>query len=447
MRLFVSQVRDELKAAVASFEPEVLTAATAQELVRDFAEIERLAAAGKALAARRVAQGDAWRHTGARSAAEWLAKTSGSTVGAAAAAINTAKKLQGLPDTDAAVRNGDLSATQAEEIAAAAAANPAAEAELLAAAKTDTVKQLRDKCGKVRAAASDERARHAELHRTRHLRTWTGSDGATHIHIKTTAERAAELHAALSPHLKTVFDHARKDGRREAQDAYAHDAFFELIRTAHTTTTGTTATAAGSTDADTTATGTRTATGVPGTPARSASSVKTVIVCDHAAWVRGHTEPGETCEIAGIGPIPVAVARALSADAFFAAVIRHGTDIVNVAHLGRAVTAEQRTALELRDRSCAIPGCDVTHGLEIDHTTSATGWADTRRTTLNELARLCRHHHHQKTYDGYTLTGTPGHWHWRAPPGPTAKSASPEERDDDPGSFAGMADDAGTTAA
>jgi hypothetical protein len=144
--------------------------------------------------------------------------------------------------------------------------------------------------------------------------------------------------------------------------------------------------------------------------------VKTVIRIDHTAFTRGHVEPGETCEIIGVGPIPVSVAEALSVDAFYAAVITRGVDIVNVAHLGRAVTAEQRTALQLRDPTCVVPGCTTSAGLEIDHTTSATGWADTRRTTLDELARLCHHHHQQKTHHGYALTGTPGHWQWRPPP-------------------------------
>ena len=146
------------------------------------------------------------------------------------------------------------------------------------------------------------------------------------------------------------------------------------------------------------------------------SDVKTVIRIDHTAYTRGHTQPGETCEIIGVGPIPVTVARAMSVDAFHAAVITRGVDIVNVAHLGRAVTAEQRTALQLRDPTCVVPGCTTSHGLEIDHTTSATGWAHTRRTTLNELARLCHHHHQQKTHHGYTLTGPPGHWQWQPPP-------------------------------
>jgi len=118
----------------------------------------------------------------------------------------------------------------------------------------------------------------------------------------------------------------------------------------------------------------------------------------------------------------------MSVDAFYAAVITRGVDIVNVAHLGRTVTAEQRTALQLRDPTCVVPGCTTSTGLEIDHTTSATGWADTRRTTLDQLARLCHHHHQRKTHHGYTLTGTPGTWHWRPPP-----SHEQEEEEDTAG--------------
>ena len=32
---------------------------------------------------------------------------------------------------------------------------------------------------------------------------------------------------------------------------------------------------------------------------------------DHTALIRGHTEPGEKCEIAGVGPVPVATVKAM----------------------------------------------------------------------------------------------------------------------------------------
>ncbi len=379
-------VREELRGILAALDPEVLPAAAASQLVTVFADIEKLAAAGKALAARRVEKAGVWRTGADRSAADWLARTTGTTTGAARATLDTGRAVQDQPEVDAALQAGDLTPVQAVEVTAAVALDPAAAETLLSAVRSETVKELKERCTRVRAAATGSEARHAELHRSRHLRTWTASDGAAHLHLKTTPDQAAHLHAMLAPHLRTVFDTARKAGVRDSHEAYAHDALFHLLD------------------------------GGADEPARRGSNVKTVIRIDHTAFTRGHTEPGETCEIIGVGPIPVTVAKALSVDAFYAAVITRGVDIVNIAHLGRAVTAEQRTALQLRDPTCVIPGCTTSTGLEIDHTTSATGWADTRRTTLDQLARLCHHHHQQKTHHGYTLTRTPNHWHWRPPP-------------------------------
>lgn len=55
------------------------------------------------------------------------------------------------------------------------------------------------------------------------------------------------------------------------------------------------------------------------------------------------------------------------------------------------------------------------HRLEIDH---VDGWALTRVTTLDRLARLCSWHHHLKTYEGYRLEGGPGQWRWCGPDRP-----------------------------
>ncbi len=118
----------------------------------------------------------------------------------------------------------------------------------------------------------------------------------------------------------------------------------------------------------------------------------------------------------------------MTADAFLAAVVTNGCDIRSVAHAGRQVTARQRSALVVRDPHCVKPGCAVSTGLEIDH---VTPWASSRITTLDQLARLCRHHHRQKTYEGYRLSGPPGWWSWTRPAG------------DDPTGVAGDRDDAG----
>ena len=57
---------------------------------------------------------------------------------------------------------------------------------------------------------------------------------------------------------------------------------------------------------------------------------------DAAALDRGEVAPGEVCEIAGQGPIPVADAwRMIDGDAFVAAISTNGTEIHKVVHLGR----------------------------------------------------------------------------------------------------------------
>lgn len=53
---------------------------------------------------------------------------------------------------------------------------------------------------------------------------------------------------------------------------------------------------------------------------------------DVAALNRGWTEGDETAVIAGVGPVSVNAIRALLSDAFLAAVIKDGVDILNVTH-------------------------------------------------------------------------------------------------------------------
>ena len=119
----------------------------ARTLVVLFDEVERLGAAGKALATRQVVATGAWKHEGAhRDAASWLADTTGATVGAARATVNTAARLAELPSTEAALREGALSLTQVDAIADAASAHPGAEAELLERAQHDGVRGLRNAC-------------------------------------------------------------------------------------------------------------------------------------------------------------------------------------------------------------------------------------------------------------------------------------------------------------
>ena len=156
----------QLRQLVAEVEPDRCDGAGARTLVELFGEVERLGAAGKALAARQVVATGAWKHDGAhRDAASWLAQSTGATVGAARATVETAERLSELPATEAALRAGVLSFAQVDAITDAAAVDPAAEADLLERAQHDGVRGLRDACARVKAAAcADEHAVRADPH-------------------------------------------------------------------------------------------------------------------------------------------------------------------------------------------------------------------------------------------------------------------------------------------
>ena len=83
------------------------------------------------------------------------------------------------------------------------------------------------------------------------------------------------------------------------------------------------------------------------------------LVVDHAALLRGNTEPGERCEIPGVGPVSVRWAQQLLGDAFLTLVIRKGRDITTVAHLGRRYPAELLTAMIVRLRGTAVRAPEV----------------------------------------------------------------------------------------
>ena len=118
-----------------------------------------------------------------------------------------------------------------------------------------------------------------------------------------------------------------------------------------------------------------------------------------------------------MGRVPVATVAGLLPDSFVKVLVKDGVDVTTVCHIGRLVPAALRSALEARDKVCAVPGCDTANGLEIDHIVPVARGGATR---LDNLVRLCHFHHAQKTYKGYLLTGRPGTWVWEAPAKPGA---------------------------
>src|SRR5690348_16253776 len=145
----------DARALVAGLDVDGLSGAQARELAAGFAELERLAAAGKLLATGRlVASGAGPGDDSFRDVDAWLASVSGTTVGAARATTKAATRALEQPVVEAAVRAGRLSTAQAELIAGAAAADADAAGRLVELASHAGVKGLRAACDRVIPAAA-----------------------------------------------------------------------------------------------------------------------------------------------------------------------------------------------------------------------------------------------------------------------------------------------------
>ena len=396
------RVADDLAGVALSVEPGLIPGDDAARLAEVFTRAERQCGFLRSVLAKRATDTSAWARDGYRSPEEWYARLTGIGLGAARDQLELAAQVDEQPEIGEAVQAGEISATQTKAISAAAKANPGATKRLLNKAKSSSVKGLKDECAKTVAetrSGEDETARHDRIHRSRYCRTWIDDDGAGRLDGRFTPEALAEIQACLDPFVRREFDLARAQGRHERHECYVADALLAMARAA---------TRPANPPGDDPQ---RPGSGGPdGGPVGPPSTV--IAVVSHAALVRGHVEGGETCVIDGVGPVPVTTIRAMTADAFLAAIVTDSCDIRAVAHAGRQVTARQRTALIVRDPHCVVPGCVVRAGLEIDH---VAPWTATHITTLDQLARLCKHHHHQKTYGGYTLTGPPGQWTWTPP--------------------------------
>jgi len=358
------------------FDPISIPLTDAVAVYASLAHMEKLIAGAKLRLAARVEESNEWRRQGHRRAADCLARLSGTSAGAAHTELAASEQLDRLPGTTDALRHGTLSMAQATVIADAASVDPAAEGRLVAKAVRASVKELREDCARVKSAADpDADARYERIRRERSLRTFTDHDGAWNLHARGPIDAGARVMSALQPLIDAGFATARDDGRRESPDAYAFDA---LVRLAER----------------------------PAGAARTNPKYVGLLRVDVEALTRGEVKGEERCEITGLGPVPVRVARQLLGDAVLHLVVTRGRDVATLVHLGRGPSAAQKLALLWTQPTCSRAGCDQPWTFaEIDH---RTPWADSHQTVLDGLDRLCRHDHRLKTHHGWALVAGSG---------------------------------------
>jgi hypothetical protein len=368
----LQEVRD-LRSSLAVLEPSSFSVDRAAELVEALAALENACGAARVRLAAWAAAGGAHRDRGFAAVSEWLANAGGGSVRDARRDLETMSSVDECPDTRRALANGEVSLAQTDEIVRTVAEVPGTERELLDVARNGNLRTVREVATERRLAAIKPEELHSRQHRAREFSHWRDRMGM----IRGSFALPPDVGIPIANRLDRETDRLRRAEIRrhngiEPRAALAADALAAALQPRRGDATS----------------------------SPRGAGIVGIVVIDWPALARGHTHAGERCHIVGGGPIPVAIARELTENAFVKAVLTDGVEVQRVLHLGRRIPAELRTALELGPPpalagvTCSEEGCERRYGLEWDH---REPFAEGGLTSYDNLDPLCRPHHREKT--------------------------------------------------
>jgi HNH endonuclease len=224
-------------------------------------------------------------------------------------------------------------------------------------------REFRDDCREAKLRAADDQAMAQRLHETRSVRTW--SDGHWCLEARLRPDEGDRIRQVLENKTNELFAAARAAGRREPLDAYRADALVAIM-----------------------------SGNLPTKP------IESRLDGDLAAIERGYVLPGERCELEGVGPIPVTIARALLGDAKLVLMVREGNEITKISSPKRGIPIALRRWLERAYPHCGVAGCGQRERLQIDHIVPVEEHGPTSKANT---WRICPHHHTLKTLYGYRV--------------------------------------------
>src|SRR2546422_2078970 len=324
-----------------------------------------------AIGVRRFDESGEYKADGALSVTDWLRSRCKLSGGAAAERVEVARQLEKLPQTQAALANGDVGyqhavvmARAAEHVGAAAVRKE--EDTLLQAAQTMDPGQFTTVAKnfehRIDTAGALAEANHAYQRRYFHIAEPV--DGLVRLEGVLDAEGGATLRTALQPFMKPVKDDARTYGQRCA------DALVELGRQG----------SGGKRD---------------GAGPRPQLVIRASL--DTLAGVKG----GPAGELEGGGTVPAETVQRYACDSAISRITGQGELEDELNHASRTLPAATRRALEARDRHCVFPGC--TRPLNWCDGHHLVWWTRGGATALPNLALLCRPHHRMVHEEGWRL--------------------------------------------
>ena len=171
----------------------------------------------------------------------------------------------------------------------------------MAAAESETLPALQERCRAVRAEGAAGLEGYERVRKSRYLRHWTDAEGAFRLEARLCPDEGAKVLAALGA--PSAADLRLGPAARGGGSPTRPTPPTPWWRWPRATGGGPAGGGAG-----------------PGRP------------CGPGCGATSRT--GEVCDIPGIGPIPVATARALADDGVLKVVVTKGVDVVAVAHAG-----------------------------------------------------------------------------------------------------------------
>jgi hypothetical protein len=316
---------------------------------------------------------EAWIGGGTvRSCAHWLNWKCGIALSAAREKVRVAHCLENLPVIDAAFAGGEISYSKVRAMTRAAI--PENEDFLLMIARHGTASHVEQVVRKYRSVKSaDEHKAEIEQEQNRELVYYQDEDGRWVIHARLPAEAGSLVVKAIEAVAIT-----------EQQDVSAETFLEEELPTASRKTFS---------------------------QARADAIVSIaehfLATCDQNEQWQG-LKGSERCQVmlhVGIGTlqnrcdldgkhwISAKTAKRLSCDASLVTVLENDKgQVLNIGRRSRIIPYSIKRALDLRDRSCRVPGCCNTTYLDAHH---IQHWSDGGETSLDNLVNMCRHHHRQ----------------------------------------------------
>lgn len=343
-----------------------------------------------------VARREAHKADGASSATTWARNELGSSWRDAKGQLESAEKLEGLPNAKGAFEDGEISGDAAAQIVKATsderlAGRPGVEDQLVDAAKRGGPDLVRRTARKIKAALPDhERAAKeaADRHRDRYADVRVKGDGWVDIEASLDPVNGEAFLAAYRPLLRDM--HTKGPGlERRNRRQRAADALGELGRRALA------------------------ADQVPDSAGRPAR----VIVTTDLDTLRRTADVEANAQLLHSGPVCAETARRTACDANVVPIVLNGRSVpIDLGRTSRDASLGQRDCLLVRDRACR--GCGAPAHLCAPH--HCVHWADGGPTDMSNLVLLC-YHCHQLVHEGG--------WHVRWRPDNTTVFSTPDGRE------------------